>query len=40
MIAERIKNAEEDLSDADATLETRMAAETTLARMKEFQAAL
>lgn len=40
MIAERIKWAEQDLADADATLETKMAAETTLARMKELQAAL
>ena len=40
MIAERIKNAEEDLADADVTQETREAAETTLARMKELQAAL
>lgn len=40
MIAERIKNAEEDLADADATQETREAAQTTLARMKELQAAL
>ena len=37
---QRIKDAEEDLADADSTLETRHAAETTLARMKEFQAAL
>ncbi len=40
MIAERIKHAEEDLADADATAETRLAAETTLARMKELQASL
>lgn len=40
MIAERIKNAEQDLADADATLETKLAAETTLTRMKELQAAL
>lgn len=40
MIAQRIKDAEEDLSDADATQETREAAQTTLARMKELQAAL
>jgi len=40
MIAERIRNAEEDLADADATQETREAAQTTLARMKELQAAL
>ncbi|MFZ5619279.1 MAG: F0F1 ATP synthase subunit epsilon [Pseudomonadota bacterium] len=40
MIAERIKWAEEDLADADAALETKMAAETTLARMKELQSAL
>lgn len=40
MISERIKHAQEDLAAADATLETRMAAETTLARMKELQAAL
>ncbi len=40
MILERIKWAEEDLAAADATFETRMAAETTLARMKELQAAL
>ena len=40
MIAERIKNAEQDLADADATQETREAAEATLARMKELQAAL
>src|SRR3990167_3559716 len=39
MIAERIKNAEQDLADADATLETKLAAETTLTRMKELQAA-
>lgn len=40
MIAERIKDAEEDLADADSTQETREAAETTLVRMKELQAAL
>ncbi len=40
MIAERIKWAEQDLADADATVETRIAAEVTLVRMKEFQAAL
>lgn len=40
MIAERIRQAQEDLADADATLETRMAAETTLALMKEPQSAL
>jgi F-type H+-transporting ATPase subunit epsilon len=40
MIAERIKNAQEDLADADATLETKQAAEATLARMKELQAAV
>ena len=40
MIAERIRNAEQDLADADSTQETREAAETTLARMKELQAAL
>lgn len=40
MIAQRIKNAEEDLADADATQETREAAQTTLTRMKELQAAL
>lgn len=40
MIAERIKWAEEDLADNDTTLETRMAAETTLVRLKELQAAL
>jgi F-type H+-transporting ATPase subunit epsilon len=40
MIAERIKNAEEDLADADVTQETREAAQTTLARMKELQSAL
>ena len=40
MIAQRIKDAEEDLGDVDATQETREAAQTTLARMKELQAAL
>ena len=40
MIAERIRNAEEDLGAGDATQETREAAETTLARMKELQAVL
>ncbi len=40
MITQRIKDAEEDLAAGDATLETREAAQTTLARMKEFQAAL
>ena len=40
MIAERIKWAEEDLGDADAGAETRMAAEETLARLRELQAAL
>lgn len=40
MIAERIRDAEEDLADADSTQETREAAETTLVRMKELQAAL
>ncbi len=40
MIAQRIKDAEEDLADADSTQETREAAETTLVRMKEFQAAV
>lgn len=39
-IAERIKNAEQDLVDADATQETREAAQTTLLRLKELQAAL
>ena len=40
MIAERIKWAEEDLGDADTGIETRMAAEEALARLKELQAAL
>jgi F-type H+-transporting ATPase subunit epsilon len=40
MIAERIKWAEQDLADADTAIETRMAAEETLARLKEIQAAL
>lgn len=40
MIAERIKDAEEDLADADSTQDTREAAETTLVRMRELQAAL
>jgi F-type H+-transporting ATPase subunit epsilon len=40
MISARIKDAEEDLADADATLETKQAAEATLARMKELQAAV
>lgn len=40
MIAQRIKDAEEDLADTDVTQETREAAQTTLARMKELQAAL
>jgi F-type H+-transporting ATPase subunit epsilon len=40
MIARRIKDAEEDLADADAPQATREAAQTTLARMKELQAAL
>lgn len=40
MIAERIRNAEQDLADADSTQETREAAETTLTRMKELQAAV
>lgn len=39
-IAERIKNAEQDLSDADATTETRACAEVELARLKEIQASL
>lgn len=39
MIVQRIKDAEEDLADADATQETREAAQTTLTRMKELQAA-
>ena len=40
MIAERIKWAEEDLADADSAPDTRMAAEETLARLKEMQTAL
>ena len=40
MIAQRIKDAEQDLVDGDSTQETREAAETTLVRMKELQAAL
>lgn len=40
MIAERIKWAEQDLADADTAPETRMAAEETLARLKEIQTAL
>ncbi len=40
MIAERIKWAEQDLTDADSAPDTRMAAEETLARLKELQAAL
>lgn len=39
-IAERIKNAEQDLADADATPETRETAQTTLIRMREIEAAL
>jgi F-type H+-transporting ATPase subunit epsilon len=40
MIAERIKWAEQDVTDADTTTDTRLAAEETLARLKELQAAL
>ncbi len=40
MIAERIKWAEQDIADADTAPETRMAAEETLARLKDVQAAL
>jgi F-type H+-transporting ATPase subunit epsilon len=40
MIAERIKWAEEDLGDGDTSPETRLAAEETLARLRELQAAL
>lgn len=40
MIAERIRHAEQDLADKDTTAETRMAAEETLARLREVEAAL
>jgi F-type H+-transporting ATPase subunit epsilon len=40
MIAERIKWAEADLADAEASAETRTAAEQTLRRLKEVSAAL
>ncbi|MEZ5921447.1 MAG: F0F1 ATP synthase subunit epsilon [Parvularculaceae bacterium] len=39
-IAQCIKDAEEDLTDADATPETKLAAQMTLDRMKELQAAV
>ena len=40
MIAERIKWAEEDLSDAEASTDTRAMAEQTLQRLREVAAAL
>ncbi len=40
MIAQRIKNAEEDLADADSTPDTRLRAEQTLRNLKEIQSAL
>jgi F-type H+-transporting ATPase subunit epsilon len=40
MIAERIKWAEEDISDAEASADTRAMAEQTLQRLKEVAAAL
>jgi F-type H+-transporting ATPase subunit epsilon len=40
MIAERIKWAEQDLADKDTAVETRLAAQETLARLKEVEAAL
>lgn len=40
VIAERIKWAEADLADAEASAETRAAAERTLQRLKEVSAAL
>ena len=39
-IARRIKNAEEDLGDADTTETTRQHAQTELAHLKELQSAL
>lgn len=40
MIAQRIKNAEEDLADADSAPDTRLRAEQTLRNLKEIQSAL
>ncbi len=40
MIAQRIRWAEQDLADKDTTPETRLTAETTLAQLKELQAAV
>lgn len=40
MIAQRIRWAEQDIADKDTTPETRLAAETTLAQLKELQAAV
>ncbi len=39
-IAERIRNAEEDLADADTVPETRLRAQQELTQLREFQAAL
>ena len=39
-IAQRIKNCEEDLTDTDATAQTRQNAERELEHLKEIQAAL
>ena len=39
-IAQRIKNCEEDLSDADTRPETRLKAEQEMRHLKEIQAAL
>ncbi|MEZ5896538.1 MAG: F0F1 ATP synthase subunit epsilon [Parvularculaceae bacterium] len=40
MIAQRIRWAEQDIADKDTTPETRLAAETALAQLKELQAAV
>ena len=40
MIAQRIRWAEQDIADNDTTPETRLAAETALAQLKELQAAV
>jgi len=40
VIAQRIKNCEQDLGDADAMPETRLRAEQELQHLKELQAAL
>jgi F-type H+-transporting ATPase subunit epsilon len=40
MISQRIRWAEQDLADNDTTPETRLAAETALAQLKELQSAL